>query len=208
MGTATLGYPGGPAIGFRLDPELLSWDWQIITSVQETIGGRVIQVLGAYLNDLTVQGSFGQDHSAGANGVSWKQAEAFLELIRQIMDYQAQDANQQNQMHRPAVFTYPPKNWRFNVYVKDLTDADGGASIVMTPAKINQRYNLTLFIVSDGSDSLVKAGTSNGVLNQKANDAIAAYMARISDGIGWHYSSYNGYPVPGQGVKGSSDTGY
>ena len=198
MGSATLGFAGGPAVTFRLDPEAISWTWQVLTSVTETIGGRVIQVIGAYLDDLQISGSFGQDHST-PEGESWRQAEAFLKMVTAIMEHQSQDATQQDLMHPPAIFTYPPKNYRFRVYVKALTDADGGNSIVMTPGKFNQRYTLSLFIVQDGSDALVKAGTTNGVFSSKQQEAIASYMARISDGIGWHFSLYNGDPSPNLG---------
>lgn len=195
MGQATLGFAGGPNVTFRIDPESISWNWTVITNVVDTIGGRVIQVIGAYLDDLTVQGSFGQDHSTPA-GVSWRQAEAFLGLVTSIMEQQSSDASQQSKMHPPAVFSYPQRSWRFQCYVKALTDADGGSSIVMTPGKFNQRYTLTLFIVPDGSGKLTRAGTTDGVYNAKAGQAIAAYMARISDGIGWHYSQYNGDSNP------------
>jgi hypothetical protein len=193
VGTATLGYPGGPSIAFRLDPELITWNWQVLTNVIETIGGRVIQVLGARLDDLTVQGSLGQDHAAGpVNGTSWHQAEKFVSAVTKIMEAQSADSSQQGRMHPPAVFNYPPKGWRFNVYVKSITDPDGPSSVILTPGKINQRYSLALFIVRDGSASLVKAGTTNGVFSQKAYDAVSAFMARVSDGVGWHYSTYNG----------------
>lgn len=193
MGTATLGYPGGPSIAFRLDPELITWNWQVLTNVIETIGGRVIQVIGARLDDLTVQGSVGQDHAAGpVNGTSWHQMEAFVSTVTAIMEAQAADSNQQGKMHPPAVFTYPPRGWRFSVYVKALTDPDGQSSVILRPGKINQRYSLSLFIVQDGSASLVKAGTTNGVFSQKAYDAVSSFMARISDGVGWHFTQYNG----------------
>jgi hypothetical protein len=192
-GQASLGFTGGgPIVTFRVNPDNIYWDWQILTNTIETIGGRVIQVIGAYLNDLIITGSLGQDHST-PEGVSWRQAEAFLSLIQQIMEYQSRDSNQQNLMHPPAVFSYPPLGWRFNCYVEALDDADSpGTSIVMSPGKFNQRYQLSLFIVDDASEALVKAGESNGVVNQKAAAAINAYMARISNGIGWHFSQYNG----------------
>jgi len=180
---------------FRLDPEQIIWNWEVLTNVVETIGGRVIQVIGARLDDLTVQGSFGQDHST-ARGESWRQAEAFLKIVTQIMEYQSRDATQQDKMQAPAVFTYPPKNWRFQCYVKSLTDASGGNSLVMTPGTINQRYSLVLFIVPDGASQLTKAGTTEGVYSAKQNAAIAQYMARISDGVGWHYGKYNGDSNP------------
>jgi len=192
VGTATLGYPGGPSIAFRIDPDSIDWTWDVLTNVIDTIGGRVIQVIGARLADITVQGSLGQDHSNPSGGQSWQLAEQFITTVTAIMEAQSADANQQQQMHPPAVFNYPPKGWRFNVYVTHLTDPDGDASVILKPGKANQQYQLRMFIVQDGSPALVTAGTTNGVLSQKANDAINAYMARISDGIGWHYTAYTG----------------
>ena len=192
MGTATLGFRGGPAVAFRIDPDNITWNFEILTSVTETLGGRVIQVIGSYLNDLTVQGSFGQDRRT-PRGESWRQAEAFLVLVQQIMDAQAADANRQAQMHPPAVFSYPPKSWKFQVYVKGFSDADNpGTSVVLTPGRFSQRWQLSLFIVQDSSQALVLAGQSGGVVNKQAAAAVDAYMARISDGIGWHFTQYTG----------------
>lgn len=175
----------------------------------------MIQVLGAYLDDMTITGSLGQDHRDRRHGESWQQASQFLDVITSIMEFQSRDATRQAVMHRPAIFSYPPKNWRFQVYVKALTDPDGGSSVIMTPGKLNQRYTLTLFIVQEASTALVKAGSSNGVFSQKAYDAISAYMARISAGIGWHFTQYNGQatgtllgkPPPRKGPGGGGGEG-
>jgi hypothetical protein len=195
MGHATLGFAGGPSIAFRLDPEDIEWDFQIITNVIETVGGRVVQIIGSYLNNLTITGSLGEDHST-PRGESWRQAEAFLKLVGNLMNYQSRDSNQQDKMMPPAIFSYPPKGWRFQCYIDSLTDATGSSSLIMTPGTINQRYILSLFIVQDATEGLVVAGTSNGVLNKKAEEAIAAYMARISAGVGWHFSVYTGVAAP------------
>jgi hypothetical protein len=192
MGTATLGYPGGPSVAFRVDPDLIDWTWAVQSNVVETIGGRVIQVLGARLDDLTVQGSLGQDHSSKTAGESWQQAQAFLATVTAIMEQQASDATDNTLMHPPAVFSYPPKGWRWNVYVKALTDPDGGNSLILKPGKANQRYVLTLFIVNESS-TLTVAGTGEaGALAQQSQTAIAQFMARISDGVGWTANKYTG----------------
>lgn len=158
----------------------------------ETIGGRVIQVLGARLDDLTVQGSLGQNHADKAAGESWQQAQVFLTTVTAIMEQQASDATQNALMHPPAVFTYPPKGWRWNVYVKALTDPDGGNSLVLKPGKANQRYALTMFIVNEGRDLTAAGTTANGALAQQSQTAISQFMARISDGVGWTANKYTG----------------
>jgi hypothetical protein len=192
MGTATLGYPGGPSAAFRIDPDLIDWTWKVHVNTVDTIGGRVIQVLGAHLDDLTVQGSLGQDRTRKSGGESWQQAQTFLTTVTAIMEQQASDATVNALMHPPAVFSYPPKGWRWNVYVKALTDPDGGNSLVLKPGKANQRYVLTLFIVNESS-ALTVAGTSEtGALAQQSQTAISQFMARISDGVGWTANKYTG----------------
>lgn len=195
-GLATLGFSGGPSVTFRLNPNSVDWNWTINTSVTPTIGGRVIQVLGATLDDVVIQGDFGQSRGDGPDGESWLLAESFYKKIRDIMEWQSRDATIPAKMHQPAVFNFPLKNWRFAVYVKDLSDPDGGGSVTHSIGKFAHRYALTLFIVEELSDSLVKAGTSHGVLNDAKAKAIDSYLSRISDGIGWKFSKYNGNANP------------
>jgi hypothetical protein len=108
------------------------------------------------------------------------------------MEYQSRDADTEGKMQIPAVWNYPDRGWRFAVYVKDLSDVSGGGMVTQAQGRVAYEYQLTLFIVQDMSDALVKAGETNGVLNQKKADAIKEYFTRISDGIGWHFSEYNG----------------
>lgn len=198
MGYATLGYAGGPNIAFRVDPNSVSWNWQINTSVTPTVGGRVIQVTGATLSDLTISGLFGQDHGgSGDSGSGWRQAENFAKVIADIMVKQSQPATTEGKMPAPPVFNYSPKGWRFGVYVKDLSDPSGGGNVTHTAGKISYGYTLTLFIDTDMSDAPTVVGKSNGVLEQQKSKALAEYFARISDGIGWHFSQYNGPTTQG-----------
>lgn len=195
MGTATLGYTGGPSVAFRIDPDLIDWTWSVQlpqTNVIETIGGRVIQVLGARLDDLTVQGSLGQDHSNAATGQSWQMAQGFLTTVTAIMEQQSSDATSNALMHPPAVFSYPPKGWTWNVYVKSLTDPDGSSSVILRPGKANQRYVLTMFIVNESSTLTVAGTGETGALAQQSQQAITQFMARISDGVGWTANKYTG----------------
>lgn len=193
--TATLGFSGGPSVTFRLNPNSVDWNWTIDTSVTPTIGGRVIQVIGATLDDLAISGSFGEDHSSGPDGESWLLAESFYKKIRDMMEWQSRDATDPGKMHPPAVFNFPLKNWRFSVYIKDLADPQGG-SVTHSTGKFSHEYRLTLFVVEELSDALVKAGTSHGVLNSAKATAISSYLSRISDGVGWKFSQYNGNANP------------
>jgi hypothetical protein len=184
MGYASLGFSDGPSVSFRIDPDSIEWNFKINTTVIPTVAGRVVQVLGATLSDMTVTGKYGQNVRAGQDGESWKLAEAFVNKIRQIQEYQSRDSAQHGKMHTPAIFNYSPKNWRFQVYVKALADTQGG-SVTHRTGRFSYDYQLSLFIVDVISDDL-------HALSGARKKAVDAYIARISDGIGWHFSQYNG----------------
>lgn len=193
---AQLEFAGGPGIHWRIDPSSINWGFSVNSTVIPTVGGRVVQVTGATLSDMTISGYFGEDHSK-ANGSleypgrSWRLAMDFANQIRTMMNFQSKDATTQAKMHPTAVFTFAPLGIKFNVYLKSFSDPDGGA-ITLKADKFSHRYQLVLFIVQDGSDALVKAGAANGVLNKAKAAAINQYVARISNGIGWQPSKYNG----------------
>lgn len=206
MGIATLGFASGPKMVFRLDPSDINWNFQIITNVQETLGGRVVQVIGANLSDLIVVGQIGEQRGK-THYTSWQLAEGFFGKVKQMMDYQSKGSDGQGKMGEPAIFTYPPLKIRFFVYIKDFQDLDGGNGITHRSGKFSYGYQMTLFIVQDGSDQRVDAGTdSHGVLNRKRQQAIENYMSRIADGIGWKYSDKFNGPSLLSGIGGTSRT--
>lgn len=199
MGYASLGFSGGPSLSFRIDPDAVDWNFTVNTTVIDTVAGRVVQVLGATLSDMTIRGHYGQDVRKGTDGESWKLAEAFANKIREIQGYQSRDATDHRRMHQPAVFNYSPRGWRFGVYVKELADTTMGGSVGHRTGKFSYEYQLTLFIVDPRSDDLTPAGTVHGDLNRAKQKAINDYIARISDGIGWRFTTYNGQ-VPGNPI--------
>lgn len=193
MGVASLGFGdgSGPSITFRIDPDSVEWNFKVNTTVTDTVAGRVVQVLGATLSDMTVHGLYGQNVRDPDNGLSWQQAEMFAEKIRQIMEYQSRDATDHGKMHPPATFNYSPRGWRFGVYVKALNDSKGG-TVSHEVGRASYDFSLALFIVDARSQELMPAGTVRGSLDKARQTAIDAYIARISDGIGWHFSQFNG----------------
>lgn len=213
MSFATLGFAGGPQLSFRVDPSAISWGYQMHTTVIETVGGRVVQVTGETLSDITIVGLYGEDRTRGGGapgvdhpGASWRLAEEFVSSIRTMMAYQSGGATVQGQATvAPAVFSYSPLGVTFKVYIKDLSDADGGA-VTHKVGKLSYGYTLTLFIVQDEADTLTVAGASGGVMDATKAAAIDAYINRIADGVGWHYSPYNG-GVPANTSPGSSAQG-
>lgn len=166
MGLATLG-----THTFRLDPESISWEYTIKSRVFDTVGGQVVQVFGASIEDMTVIGSF------GAGG--WQEQQAFLTSMQQIADAQADQARVSNSTVPPMHFRYPPKGWDFMVYLTAFTQVGGSDSVSLSNETFAPKWQLTLFVVED-----------NAGLKQVAVDQ---FIARVSEGIGWHQTVYNGY---------------
>lgn len=183
---------------WRIDPNAIDWSFQLDTAVINTLGGQVVQILGATLSDLTIQGSFGQDHSRNEQGVSWKLAAAFHQKIKSFMDRQTLPSKTvhtkgQSQakktgilsdagvVHEPLSLTYHDgvHNWSFKVLVKALDDGDGAGSLDITNGRFSYTYKLTLFIVQADSE----------LVDKIASDY---FLSRISEGLGWKQTKFNG----------------
>lgn len=226
MGQATLSFTDGPSVKFRIDPTAISWDFKINTSVTNTVGGRVVQVTGATLSDIIVRGGFGEAREAARTGskprvlkippsddpkiayehwgVSWRLHKRFEYNIRKMMNYQRRDAKQHAKMSPAATFTYPPRNWSFKVYLKDFKDPQGGTS-TFSPGRFAHEYELTLFVIQHGTQGLKAAGSQGGVVDEAKAAAINEYIGRLSDGMGWRPTIYNGKFLDYYGGQGLGD---
>lgn len=175
---------------WRVDPVNVNWSYQIDTARIETLGGQVVQILGATLSDMTISGDLGMDHYGRKE--SWQLANAFHRKIQAMMDAQVSLPftkgpgtwvnAEQTYVHQPYQLTYHDgvHDWSFKVMIKGIEDGDGsGTSITYTNGKFNHRYNLTLFIVQAESD-IVKTIASD------------AFISRIAKGVGWSKSNFHG----------------
>lgn len=192
MSVASLG-----GIPFRINPSQVTWDYNVDTAVIPTVGGRVVQILGVTLGDMTIQGLFGEDRVTPKK--SWEMAESFQNQIAQLVDKQSArptlaqlNGSDPTPMHQPLRFVYnddttttraaglPVHNWDFNVYIKALKDVtDGSATVAHSTGKYSHGYALTLFIVEDNTGQLAKI----------ARDS---FLDRLSNGLGWQRTSYQG----------------
>lgn len=163
MATATLG-----DIPFVFDPDAVTWNFRMRASTQSTIGGRVIQVFGTDLGDMTVTAQLGAGDSTLGEREGWQAAERMMSRIKALAK-----ATEEDRKARPVRFRVPSMNWGFLVYVKNVDN------VTHTVDTISPSINLTLFIVED----ITKTVTS-GITDK--------YIERLMKGIGWAQSEYNG----------------
>lgn len=167
MGNATLN--GTP---FRIDPVSVAWDYTIKAVETKTVGGKVIQIIGSELGDITVSGTFGVG--------GWKEQDAFLNRMIAIGINQAGGAS------APIPFVYPRMSWSFQVYLKSFTQTGASTSVALANNVPAPKWTLTFFLAADSSTG------ANGLagLHTISQDA---FIARLAAGIGWAgLNRYNG----------------
>jgi hypothetical protein len=182
-GLATLG-----GLTFRVNPSQISMNYSVDTCVIPTVGGRVVQVYGTTLGDMTVQGLYGVDRVNKQE--SWELAEAFQTKIAQMINQQgARPSTAQlagtdpTPILPPLRFTYhdDKHNWDYNVYIKSLKDsANDSITVEHMTGKYSYGYTLTLFIDQDNTGQLAKIAQDQ-------------FISRLSDGLGWQRTSYQGH---------------
>jgi hypothetical protein len=152
----------------RVNPNEMRWNFGMKVADQAAVGGKVIQILGVKMSDLTLTGQFTPDWSKG-DKEAWQQAERFRQWVKVEARKYASDATTP-----PLRLTYPPRGWDFNVYIKSLSPYENSI-----PGLADLRWQLVLFPVGEGANKVVK-----GVKD--------LYIQRMMDGIGWKQSDYNG----------------
>lgn len=177
MGLATLG-----GIPFRIDPMAISWAYIIKTAVTDTVGGKVVQVFGTEVSDLTLNGKFS----------SWKEQEEFLNRVRGWIDSITNDYSRP-----PLRFTYAPRGWDFLVYVSQFDQHNATSS-----HSISHPWSLTLFIVEDnGGLRTVKESALSAYIDRLAK-GIGWKQTAYNGPMGAEEAqSY----ITGQGVDGVQD---
>jgi hypothetical protein len=195
----TMAYCQLGTLRWRIDPTDINWSYQLDTAVINTLGGQVVQILGATLSDMTISGNFGHAWRGSgwtaSGGESWQLANYFHNTIRGLMDQQLSLPHQgggqsalgsthiraeNTSVHQPWTLNYSDgvHNWTFKVLVKGITDPDGD-SLDFTNGKFNHQYQLTLFIVQAGSDAVQTI-------------AVDPFISRIAKGVGWSKASFHG----------------
>lgn len=163
MGNAVL-----DGVPFRLDPTSISWDFTVSTNEVKTIGGMVVQIFGAKLGDLVVEGEFGIE--------GWQGQQAFLTRMVALGEKQLDRWPAEN--NPPFRFVWPDRGWDFSVWLKSFTEPGSSQSVRASNINFNPKWQLTLFITDD-----------NVQLKKVSEDA---YLQRLFAGIGWQKTGFNG----------------
>lgn len=107
-GIASLYHPGVGTLRFRANPKEFNWSYTLNKRVDQTYGGRVIQLLGTRIDDF----SFKADAGLGR----WPEVNRVARFMSQVMIVQRNGI--------PATFEYTTRGWKFRAYVVSVPFSD------------------------------------------------------------------------------------
>ncbi len=162
-GVCSLSY-GGKVFRFRTNPNEIWWDYELITHVEQTYGGRVVQLLGTKLGDLTVK----VDCGAGR----W---DYLMQVVLYLRDLLVDQRN-----GNPATFEYTTRNWKLNVYGLSIPFQD---EVTATTRELELKFKIQEDVTGVMSQATMAAelyrlqiGTISGPIHNNFNSPVAAGM--------------------------------
>lgn len=99
---------GSHVLRFRTNPNEVGWNYSLITKTDQTYGGRVVQILGTKIDDLTVKVDCGMG--------GWPYLVKVVTFMRDLMVAQRNG--------QTATFEYTSRNWKLKVYAASFPFMD------------------------------------------------------------------------------------
>ena len=107
-GICSLSHPTAGSFQFRTNPNEITWSYRLNTKVENTYGGRVVQVLSTNIDDLTVKVDCGRG--------GWPYLMKVCTYFRDLLVEQRKG--------EPASFRYTTRGWHMNVYAVSIPFQD------------------------------------------------------------------------------------
>lgn len=154
-GVASLTH-GGRTFRFRTNPNEFKWTYTLNKRIDQTYGGRVVQLLGTKIDDFVLKAD------AGRGG--WDYVNRFSSYLRDIM------VNQRN--GSPATFEYTTRGWKLNAYIVSVPFADAVTEVL-------REFEITMKVQEDVS-GLISKNSLDGELRALSN-GIGFRRSRYND---------------------------
>ena len=107
QGIASISH-NGRTFRFRTNPNEFNWTYSLNRKVEQTYGGRVVQLLSTKIDDFTLKADCGSGR--------WQYMNEVATFLRDVMVAQRNGV--------PATFEYTTRGWKLNVYVVSIPFAD------------------------------------------------------------------------------------
>lgn len=123
-GIASLTFKG-KTLRFRTNPNEIWWSYTLNTNVEQTYGGRVVQILSTRIEDLVIKIECGRG--------GWAYLNQVVDFLREMMIEQRKDGG------TTAVFSYTTRGWRMKVFALSVPFQD---SVTETVREIEIRFKV------------------------------------------------------------------
>jgi hypothetical protein len=176
-GIASLSHPEVGTLRFRSNPKEFNWSYTLTKRVDQTYGGRVIQLLGTRIDDFT----FKADCGAGR----WAEMNRVATFMRDVMVRQRGG--------KPATFEYTTRGWKFNAFVASIPFADAVEEVL-------REFEVGLKVQEDIS-GVMSRNTLSAEL-RRLQDGIGFRRSKYNDPI--FAENRNGITTPNMGPIGDA----
>ena len=123
-GIASLTFKG-QTLRFRTNPNEIWWTYTLNTNVEQTYGGRVVQILSTRMEDLVIK------IDCGRGGLEYMNR--IVDFLRNMMVEQRKNGG------TTAVFSYTTRRWRMKVYALSVPFQD---SVTATVRELEIRFKV------------------------------------------------------------------
>lgn len=155
-GIASLKHPEVGTLRFRSNPNEFNWSYTLNKRIDQTYGGRVIQLLGTRIDDFR----FTADCGTGR----WEYMNKVAKFMRDVMVKQRGGT--------PATFEYTTRGWKFNAYVVTIPFADA-------VEEVRREFEVALKVQEDVSG--IMSRNTLGAELRRLKDGIAFRRSRYND---------------------------
>ena len=155
-GIASLTHPRVGTFRFRSNPKQFNWGYTLNKRIDQTYGGRVVQLLGTRIDDF----SFTADCGTGR----WDYMNKVALFMRDVMVAQRGGT--------PATFEYTTRGWKFNAYVVSVPFADAVEEVL-------REFEVSMKVQEDVS-GLISRNTLTAEL-RRLQDGIAFQRSKFND---------------------------
>ena len=123
-GVASLRFKGR-TLRFRTNPNEMWWSYRLNTNVEETYGGRVVQMLSVRIEDLLVKVDCGRG--------GWRYFMHIVDFLRYMMVEQRKNGGQ------TGTFEYTTRRWKMEVYALTIPFQD---NVTATVRELELRFKI------------------------------------------------------------------
>jgi hypothetical protein len=177
-GIASMHHPDVGSLRFRTNPNEFGWTYTLNKRIDQTYGGRVVQLLGTKIDDFTFKADAGSKKPLSGRVGGWDYMNKVAKFMRDVMVVQRNGT--------PATFEYTTRGWKLNCFVVSVPFEDA-------IEEVKREFTITCKVQEDVS----------GVMSKNTLDA---ELRKLQDGINYQRGKYND-PRYGQGVE-DSESGF